>query len=314
MIAAPLDRIFVNIAAYRDPECQHTLADAFARAAHPGRVFTGTCWQVLATDSGFFDAVPHLPNLRSVVVDAAHSPGLGWARQRAQRLYQGEEWVLQIDSHMRFVDGWDDVLLSLAAQCPSPRPVLTTHPLGYRPPRQLDPPSITRTRALRFSDEMLVVGPETVNLEPPPEGPLPNAFCAGGFAFASADMFAEVPFDPHHYFLGEEALLSARRWTFGWDFFAPPVPVVYHYYGQREPGLKHWDDHREWGQRQQLSKTRLLHLLGARTAEHPGVIADLDYYGLGTARSLDEYQRWCGVNFRTAEIGPAACYVERGPA
>jgi hypothetical protein len=37
--------IFVSIASYRDSECQHTLADLFARAAHPDRVFVGLVWQ-----------------------------------------------------------------------------------------------------------------------------------------------------------------------------------------------------------------------------------------------------------------------------
>ena len=43
-------------------------------------------------------------------------------------------------------------------------------------------------------------------------------------------MLKEVPYDPHLLFLffGEESSMSARLWTHGWDFFAPPEHFIYH--------------------------------------------------------------------------------------
>eukprot|EP00879_Flechtneria_rotunda_P018527 GHRR01019440.1.p1 GENE.GHRR01019440.1~~GHRR01019440.1.p1 ORF type:complete len:449 (+),score=168.94 GHRR01019440.1:347-1693(+) len=41
-----LPRIFVSIAAFRDPECQWTLRDLFVNATHPERVFVGVVWQI----------------------------------------------------------------------------------------------------------------------------------------------------------------------------------------------------------------------------------------------------------------------------
>lgn len=40
------ERIYVSIAAYRDPECQWTMRDLFKQATHPERVFVGVVWQV----------------------------------------------------------------------------------------------------------------------------------------------------------------------------------------------------------------------------------------------------------------------------
>ena len=37
----------------------------------------------------------------------AASKGANWARAEAIKLHAGEEYILQIDSHMRFVPGWD---------------------------------------------------------------------------------------------------------------------------------------------------------------------------------------------------------------
>ena len=44
------DGIFVQIPSYRDPECGATIRDAFAKAAHPERIFVGVCEQVLPGD------------------------------------------------------------------------------------------------------------------------------------------------------------------------------------------------------------------------------------------------------------------------
>ena len=38
--------IFVQIASYRDPECQWTVKDLFDKADHPERVYVGIFWQI----------------------------------------------------------------------------------------------------------------------------------------------------------------------------------------------------------------------------------------------------------------------------
>ena len=45
--------------------------------------------------------------MRVVETDYKQSRGACWARHEAQKLYNGEDYVLQLDSHMRFVQGWD---------------------------------------------------------------------------------------------------------------------------------------------------------------------------------------------------------------
>ena len=54
---------------------------------------------------------------------------------------------MQIDSHMRFVQGWDALLLDQLARCTCSstgahrtfKPILTTYPLGYTLPSRLPP-------------------------------------------------------------------------------------------------------------------------------------------------------------------------------
>jgi hypothetical protein len=54
------------------------------------------------------------------------------ARQLAQSLWNGEEFYLQLDAHMRFVRGWDTQLTAwlATAELTSPKAVLSTYPSG----------------------------------------------------------------------------------------------------------------------------------------------------------------------------------------
>jgi len=54
------------------------------------------------------------------------------ARQLAQSLWDGEEFYLQLDAHMRFAPGWDAQLTTwlAAAEHTSPKAVLSTYPGG----------------------------------------------------------------------------------------------------------------------------------------------------------------------------------------
>ena len=133
----PPDRpgeVFVVLAAHRDPEAQATIEDLFAKAVHPERVSVGVVWQVDDEVDGDcrIDPVSAPGADPSGTVPARRSLGVCWARYEAQRLWRGEEHVLHIDSHSRFVPGWDDQLRAELAACPSPKPYLTGYPGGYR--------------------------------------------------------------------------------------------------------------------------------------------------------------------------------------
>src|SRR5262245_9606579 len=128
-------RIFVQIASYRDPECQWTLEDMFDQAAHPDQIFAGVVWQyVPEEDSHCFTKRFPPDRVRTRMIHAKHSKGACWARSKTQKLWQGEEFTLQIDSHMRFEKDWDLKLMRMCQQSHSAKPVITCYPAGYTPP------------------------------------------------------------------------------------------------------------------------------------------------------------------------------------
>ncbi|CAN0082941.1 unnamed protein product [Discosporangium mesarthrocarpum] len=105
--------IFVSIVSYRDPETTPTVTDLFERASNPDRVSVGIVWQ-LEEDEQDQEMLretratepPTDGRIRTLHMPAEHAAGPCWARRVAQSLWRGEEYYLQIDSHMRFRPGW----------------------------------------------------------------------------------------------------------------------------------------------------------------------------------------------------------------
>lgn len=303
----PRPRIYVAIAAYRDRETAPTLNDLYARAAHPERVNVGICWQGISPDD---DAIfPHAPagregQVRTRAYDARESRGAGWARNIAHGLREGEEYTLQLDSHMRFHDGWDETLLDQLARCASDRPVLSTYPASYEPPGQLSC-GVYALQPSHFDHDGIVNFAGRPIWSPVP---VPSAFLAGGLIFSSSEMFDQIPYDPMVYFIGEEIGLAARAWTHGWDFFAPNVCIIHHYYG-RSTQPKHWSDHgsgkNRWTDANRVSQDRVRQILGTR---QPADLPELDALGgplgLGGQRTIADYQRFAGLDFMRQVVRP----------
>ncbi|MEO1720888.1 MAG: GlcNAc-transferase family protein [Pseudomonadota bacterium] len=288
-------RIFVQIPSYRDRECQHTIRDLFAKASFPERVFVGVCWQYDAErDQECFEVDPGHPNIRRIDFDYRDAKGLGWARAQAQSLWAGEEYTLQIDSHMRFVPGWDVEMLRELATCPSRWPVLTVYPPGYLPPDQLldsegeqvPVQTVMGVHAHGIPQFTVNYVPKEVTLE----APSPTASLAGGFIFGASRMIEGVPSDPEIYFLGEEPNLAVRLFTHGFDLFSPRKPLIYHYY-RRVESRRPWDDANP-ARPTERTIARMAQLMQPR----PGDAAALGVYGLGTDRSLYDYQAFAGID------------------
>jgi Glycosyltransferase (GlcNAc) len=281
--------IFVNIAAYRDPELVPTIADLFAKARYPQAVSVGLVLQILPGDVTIrHDRV----NIMHVSADRARGPC--WARHMGYKLWSGEDHVLQIDSHMRFADGWDRMLLDQLAMCPSAKPLLTTYPCGYEPPDKIMSSASVFLGAKMFSSSG-VLSQQGI-IMPPPERPLKTAFLAAGFLFGPSAWIHDVPYDPLLYFQGEETTLAARLWTRGWDFFGPTESIVWHCYVPKSRRL-HWEDHRDWGAADIRSMARVRSIL--RMDDAP---VDVGGFGLGTVRRFEDYQRFSGVDFRARTI------------
>ena len=301
--------IFVSIANYRDSETPHTVRDLFANAKRPDRVFAGVLSQVVPGEDD--DCLPSgapQGHLRELRVHASESLGACWARSRILReLLQGEEFVLQVDSHSRFQPGWDERLVSMLRECPSERALLTTYPPGYRPPDERSEPVATVLAADVFNDlGVLLVNARVLHGDQAPSRPVPAALLSANFLFGPARAFREVPYDPWLYFHGEEISLAVRFWTHGWDLYAPHESVVFHDYTTDRRRPRNWDDRRDWVALNMRSFARIRHLLGIEESRNPAVLRELDRHGLGTERTLAEYEEFADIRFADHWIGTRA--------
>ena len=222
-------------------------------------------------------------------------------------MWRGEEYHLQIDSHMRFVHGWDEKMLAMLDACDSDWPVLTVYPPGYTPPRRLpEKPAIFVQCVDRFAADGML----SFTSAPVPPGievdrPLPTACCAGGFQFGPSRMIRDCPADPGIYFSGEEPSQAVRLWTHGFDLYSPSETVIYHYYMRKE-GSRHWNDNTGWTKLHQQTQERMLQLVEPDGFRGRARSDDLGVYGLGTARSLRDYERFAGISFAGKTIASFA--------
>ncbi len=291
-------RIFVHIPSYRDRECQWTVKDLFEKAKRPDRIFVGICWQTLPEEDEDCFLVRARPDqVRELHFHIREARGLGWARQHARSLWQGEEYSLQIDSHMRFVPDWDERMLGMLAACDSPDPVLSIYPPGYTPPDNLPQPGRPHVQCFRrfLPGSVLEMGCEPVPENVEVGHPLPTAAVAGGFIFGSSRLLRDVPFDEQIYFNGEEPSLAMRIWTHGFDMFSPHETVIYHYYNRVESS-RHWNDSADSAELHARTMQRMKALCEPDSCS-PEEVAALGEFGLGTRRSLAEYEAFGGVSF-----------------
>ena len=313
----PPQKIFVQIAAYRDPQLVPTIENMLANADDPLRFTFGICWQHGP------DEDPHVFDgnaaFRVAKFEHTESKGLCWARSVTQSLYDGEELTLQIDSHHRFVRGWDTLMLADFAKVPSSceKPILTTY-LPPFSPAEYDRDALTVSRAptlmsqYRFHPGSRLLGsmpwyiPDFASYG---DGLLRTRIVSGHFYLTRGEICREVPYDPGLYFGGEieEVSLSLRAWTSGYDFYSPTRETIAWHEYTRDNRPKHWNDHSDWGQLEARSRRRFDLLCGRKAGTEEATEAETDIgvgerYGLGTLRTLREFQAFAGVDFETCRI------------
>lgn len=298
--------IFVQIPSYRDPEVQGTVKDLFAKAARPERVHVGLCRQYDPdTDKDDFKGASASQRVRLKSFRWQESQGVCWARHQAQQLFDGEDYVLSIDSYMRFAPRWDELLIRQLEECPSPKPILSNRPAVYTPPDTLQTdatPTVLRAHLYTPQGDLRIRGER---LDRAPEKPLRGAFCTGGFLFARGEFIRDVPCDPYLYFDQEDISLAARLFTHGFDIYSLKNTLLYH--PDRRAGARlHRDDHPGWLKLQERGRKRLNHLLGYAPSVNPAIVSDIETYGLGAARSLSDYEAFCGIDFARRAVSDRA--------
>ncbi|MCC8395692.1 hypothetical protein LJ656_24215 [Paraburkholderia sp. MMS20-SJTR3] len=329
--------IFVQIASYRDSQLIPTLLDLINNAKSPDLLRIVVCWQHASDEPiGAFwregigkwrkeqvdgRTIHHLSyrDAKIELIDVPHmmTQGACWARNLLQQRYRGERYTLQLDSHHRFIDAWDAAAIEMleSLRDKSAKPVLTTYLPMYDPEnngRNDDVPfvmaysSFSKEGVVLFNSKRLADWDRL-------ERPVRTRFYSAHFAFADGHFAETVQHDPNYFFLGEEISIAVRAFTHGYDLYSPHRIIGWHEY-TRAHRVKMWHDHNHeaaarceidepWHERNQRSLQRNRALLGidgeTAPAEHFGK------YGLGTERTLADYEAYAGISFAWRGVQPA---------
>jgi len=295
-------KILVSIASYRDSQCSITLNDVINKAKYPENLVIIICQQNDFLDSNCeIDKVKNnsLATIKTIKIPYTYAKGPCWARFLIQQLWDGEEYYLQIDSHTRFVDSWDEKCINCLQKIDYKKVCLTnyvstfninTGEIEINPLRgemfieSIDP----RDGFFRYNSKY-----ETSMLNS-----RESKGWSGCFSFSSSQIIIDAPYDPYTPFLffGEEMDIFARLYTRGWKMYVPNIPICFTIF-DRSYRKTFWE-HPDQAEIVQYSKLRLylrFNLLDKKFVDLlPDIIKkDLDYFCLGKEKTFEEFLDYC---------------------
>jgi [Skp1-protein]-hydroxyproline N-acetylglucosaminyltransferase len=335
------DSIYLSVASYRDENCFNTLSRAYEFATNPNKLNVGLvqqncvancmsgvlvggkvepvppdddCYQLFC---GSEIGKPHCDagRIRVLRVNETESLGPYTARYFASKLWDGESWFMQIDSHMNFAQGWDSDSVTMLLRAPSDKPIISHYPpecdeVNFTRAKLRPAPRICGAIFSESHVEHQIIRLDECDVYDKNRLDIPRfaPFVAAGYFVAHSDFLRDVPFDPFlpWVFMGEEIIMSARLWTFGYDIFSPTHSVVGHMYVRRHKP-KYWESvWRFMGQNADgMIEERVIHRLkyqlgyveSAPDLVWPSsVFFGLNHYTMGTLRSVDSYMEMVGLD------------------
>jgi len=298
-------KIFVQIASYRDPELLPTIRDCLSKCKNPENLVFSIAWQHSSDDDwDNLDEFKEDRRFKIIDIDYRDSKGACWARNQLQQQYDNEEYILQLDSHHRFLDNWDEELIMMYKGLKEKgykKPLLTSYVSSYNPDN--DPAGRIYVPWKMNFDRFIPEGavfflPASIDNYNKLTEPIPARFYSAHFAFTSGDFVKEVPHDPEYYFHGEEISIAVRAYTWGYDLFHPHKTIVWHEY-TRTGRIKQWDDDKIWYNRNSNS-----HLRNRKLFEMDGLSKDIDFgiYDFGKIRTLEDYEKYAGISFKKRAV------------
>lgn len=333
--------VYISVASYRDPECQPTVDDIFLRAQYPERLRVAIVEQRVEGEDD--DLVPfcgkpikpcsedseqpmckyaHLVDV--FVVPAILSVGPVFARHLANRMYRGEYFAMQVDSHVRFIHHWDSDLISQWESAKNEMGIITTYLSDITD--SIDPVTFENRHPNRpiMCKTDYEGGGKLKHLRhgQQPEGlpgihgePTLHPFWAAGFSFARGHFVIQVPYDQYEpmVFQGEEIFMGLRGWTYGYDYYTAETSVAFHMYAINENKAKRkkvklfWENSNLYPGAALQGMKRLNGIIGTGDLGDVFYNAEEKEYGLGKVRPKEQFYRLYGIHTETKTVENHLC-------
>lgn len=233
---------------------------------------------------------------------------------------------MQVDSHVRFIKHWDSDIIEQWESAKNEMAVMTVYlsdiigsidPVTFEnthPNRPImcktDYEGRGKLRHLRHGQQ--------------PEGkpgihgePTLHPFWAAGFSFARGHFVVQVPYDQYQpmVFQGEEIFQGLRGFTFGYDYYTPETSIAFHMYAIKENKEKRkkiklfWENIDLYPGSTVQGMKRLNGIIGMGDPEDEDSYfkGDMEYYGLGHARSKEMFFKLYGIHTDTKKVEDHLC-------
>lgn len=293
--------IFVSIASYRDTELIPTITSLINNAENINDIYFGVISQDVKNNHPDLSFVKNLSYLK---MDSKDARGAGYARKLVMDMYDNQSFYLQLDSHMRAVNGWDTKLKNMynisVDLAETNKVVLSQYPAAYEihtggkeyfiqnHEELLSTPTWSRVHN-RDNGSWSSIREPMDDLSKPH---LSHTVLAG-YLFAPGSFVEEIPYDERISFMGEELCIAIRAYTRGWKIYAPNEMLFWHFYKRRQ-SPKLWNQTEDmkrplkWIDMEMNSKKIQKKIL---LGEEQGI------FGIGDYNKYLEYQELIGINF-----------------
>jgi hypothetical protein len=297
-------KILVSIASYRDSQCSITLSDVISKAKYPENLVVIICQQNDSTDSNCVDKLLQLytkATIKQIIIPHTEARGPCWARFLIQQLWSGEEYYLQVDSHTKFVDEWDEKCIECLKQCPNDgsKACLTNYVSTFNiNTGEIEENPLRGPMYIESVDQVDGFFRYNSKYEEKILKPQKSKGWSGCFSFSSSQILIDAPYDPYTPFLffGEETDIFARLYTRGWKMYVPHIPICFTVF-DRSYRKTFWE-HPDQAEIVELSKIRLYLRFGLIDKQNNNLIPDIikkdiNKFNLGNKKTFNNFLNYC---------------------
>jgi hypothetical protein len=216
-------------------------------------------------------------------------------RDIINNLYANEDYFLQIDSHTRFKDNWDNILINQIQSIPKGKVIISTYPNEFTyPDPDMEYLKLPYNAPLIF-DKFFTDDPRDNRFVPRNLRSLKdydvveNKRISAGFLFTDARWIQDVAMPKEGIiFNGEEDFLTYLSYLKGWNITLPSEAVVWHNYDRKD---------RKGVPYRSFNKN-----LGKGVEDRSIDIINDVLFNQKHVRSLEELENYLGVVFKKQKI------------
>ena len=273
-----------------DNDIVNTIEDCLNKARFPENIIFGICLQS-DEDDKCLDKYKDNKQFKIIKLDWQKAQGPTYARYLISKLIFDENYFLQIDSHTRFFDNWDEIAINCLHECNDSNAILTAFPISIERMYNKNIPLNISTKLFQsLSYNSIKLGSVSCHNN----SFIKTYYLSAAFLFGLTKFIKEVPYDPYltySYQTIEQQFYAIRLFTHGWNLYKPSKHVLATHYGK----TKHIDSHNNIIHapsnytRGKLSWKRVSYYYGLCQLNDVELKKDIDKYGLGNKRTLDDF-------------------------